>query len=769
LLSVPVLGFSSKDTPYHVLSEKGASQDADRISLWPLYYHDSTSTSVVWPFFSSGDDYLGICPFFSKRGRHTVDSFSLLWPFCSIDLQAGEGWAFPCCWTSDSFTLFPLFWHSDAADVLFPLFGHHAKGGRDTYWGACGLTGFKSVGGSLSDAWLFPAFYASSDTFLSLPFHHFTSHGLSYEGSLAGLVGWTRRGSELESSWAFPLYYANDDLFLSLPCVVGSKGWIAGLGLAGAINGTSWCLPLYLKTDKSFHTPLLSWALDDSDQFFSLPFISWWSDKDAVVLAGLGGWTASGNWLLPLYLKTVNWLHTPLFSWALDDSNRFFSLPGLSLWSDNEAFLLAGLGGWTADYNWLLPLYLKTEKWLHTPVFSWALDDSDHFFSLPVLSSWSDNEAFLLAGLGGWTTDSNWLLPLYLKTATWMHTPVFSWALDDSNRFFSLPLLSWADPHEATFLLGLAGWRSTSSWLLPAYVQTKRSFLSLPYCRMQSADEKKTSHVLPWALSGWTVNGTGEVTDCRLLLFLAGRDTEPGGDYSEWAIPFYSRKPNEFLSLVYGSYVRNGTTNTWWGLPLFGTRSGNVNGFWCVPFASYEEGFDFDEMRKRLDSPTLPDGLSWYQCVYTNEVGATEKVSRPRTGNWSTSGLTTLLWSWDERVVDSAIGPHGERLGMYDEFNLSSLLYLWNSTERRDVVFDVETRQKVRERHRSESSLLWRLWHRTEEDGNVSVDVFPGFSYDRRTNGYEKTSFLWRVFRYENDPARGVNLDVLFIPFRRCE
>ena len=49
----------------------------------------------------------------------------------------------------------------------------------------------------------------------------------------------------------------------------------------------------------------------------------------------------------------------------------------------------------------------------------------------------------------------------------------------------------------------------------------------------------------------------------------------------------------------------------------------------------------------------------------------------------------------------------------------------------------------------------------------MSLDVFPGFTYDSKTNGYSKTSFLWRFFRYENDPEKGRKVDLLFIPVWR--
>jgi len=47
------------------------------------------------------------------------------------------------------------------------------------------------------------------------------------------------------------------------------------------------------------------------------------------------------------------------------------------------------------------------------------------------------------------------------------------------------------------------------------------------------------------------------------------------------------------------------------------------------------------------------------------------------------------------------------------------------------------------------------------------VDIFPAFTYDHKTDGLKKTSFLWRFFRYEQAANKEKKLDLLFIPLRR--
>ena len=74
---------------------------------------------------------------------------------------------------------------------------------------------------------------------------------------------------------------------------------------------------------------------------------------------------------------------------------------------------------------------------------------------------------------------------------------------------------------------------------------------------------------------------------------------------------------------------------------------------------------------------------------------------------------------------------------------------------------------KVKGTSFEEASVLLKVWHRAEKNGDVSLDVFPGFTYDAKKNGYRKTSFLWRLFRYENDPEQGRKVDLFFIPVWR--
>ena len=79
---------------------------------------------------------------------------------------------------------------------------------------------------------------------------------------------------------------------------------------------------------------------------------------------------------------------------------------------------------------------------------------------------------------------------------------------------------------------------------------------------------------------------------------------------------------------------------------------------------------------------------------------------------------------------------------------------MWSS--RHEKIADV--------RECSKCSFLWLLWRCEDRDGDVSLDIFPGITYDTKKDGYMKMSFLWRFFRYENVPDGKTSVDLFFLP-----
>jgi hypothetical protein len=113
---------------------------------------------------------------------------------------------------------------------------------------------------------------------------------------------------------------------------------------------------------------------------------------------------------------------------------------------------------------------------------------------------------------------------------------------------------------------------------------------------------------------------------------------------------------------------------------------------------------------------------------------------------WSHGYNRTVTFAGTRRTTDEATE------------NRSVLLFLYDSElEHRPA----ENHEYVRRR------VLWHLWHYERLNGDVSMDLFPAITWDRRKDGFSKTSFLWRLFRYEKNPATGTKLDILFIPLMR--
>ena len=42
--------------------------------------------------------------------------------------------------------------------------------------------------------------------------------------------------------------------------------------------------------------------------------------------------------------------------------------------------------------------------------------------------------------------------------------------------------------------------------------------------------------------------------------------------------------------------------------------------------------------------------------------------------------------------------------------------------------------------------VLWHLWHYERLNGDVSVDLFPGITYDCRNDGFKRYAWLWRFW-----------------------
>ena len=149
--------------------------------------------------------------------------------------------------------------------------------------------------------------------------------------------------------------------------------------------------------------------------------------------------------------------------------------------------------------------------------------------------------------------------------------------------------------------------------------------------------------------------------------------------------------------------------------------------------------------------------------------------------------ILSLMSRWNSlHATSSALKPIS--ITAFSDFGN---FFAYKSENSRTVKFDAKSREKLSDEENGESgifcnffwhskheaskgheydmkSILWRFWHYEKLNGDVTVDSFPFFTYDSKTNGYSKTSLCWRLFRNEYDPKTNKrSVDFLFVPVWR--
>jgi hypothetical protein len=300
-------------------------------------------------------------------------------------------------------------------------------------------------------------------------------------------------------------------------------------------------------------------------------------------------------------------------------------------------------------------------------------------------------------------------------------------------------------------------------------------------------------------LSGAQWSTRAEKRSWHALAWLAGSkfDAE-GGENSQWAFPFFFRSENRnFYSVPY-SWNGGGmsTTNRYFACGLAGAVSGDREGWRLFPL--YDGGKDavYERRYAYLDMERLPDEIEIRDAVSTNwtwnagakrrEVLSLEPVKEGTFFHASDKADICLMLD-DDHDITGQLPPKGKEYMITHVHNQGNVL-AYRFEGRRSVRFDINTRRKISDVENGESSLffllynasyrmdrtantlfrsrkvLLKLWDWEEENGDVSLDVFPGFTYDSKRNGGWKASFLWRLFRCEKDSNGAARLHLFFIP-----
>lgn len=484
----------------------------------------------------------------------------------------------------------------------------------------------------------------------------------------------------------------------------------------------------------------------------------------------------------------------PLMSFDLAGGNPSWVGP---FWKNGASGGIFPLTWWGPEGSGVLPLYgyhsgTDGTEFISIP-FSRAADRngrSRRVVVLPVLSGWRDNElggtdVDLALGVVSWTTDSNGVVRSHSVV------PLYEW--DTVKGEYNALLLAqyhrgkpgYGPSHmvlpfyevdgrkrECDVLFGLGGgqWDAagggTNHWAIPFYSCQPREHTFLCPLFYKSPD----SFWLPWLLSG--VNKGGHEGVFLLGLWGYNVETNPANALAPYAVSH-----------------------------------------WSLPAYYSSRGFDSDRVRGLLDHPdpaVFHDPATWGHrasaktCdpTYRNSwivvpllTAGNEKLTVcgdvVRTTPEPTNKLARAIWDdqpGEVRSRDFAIAPTG-RVDVRLERTYGTF-FLHKGRNRRFVSYEGDRRIRDSEAYawyalpvlgevsgsrsrldgtsRKTRRFLYRLYDYEEENGAVTLDIFPGFTHVSRPDGFTSSAFLWRLFRWRHDPATGEKaLDLLYIPCYR--
>lgn len=802
----------------------------DRVALWPLFYYREPAASLLWPVgeYVKGDGF-ALRPLFSihdmtNENRRLVN---VLWPLYQHDNADDSSRLLPFFWSDDYFVGFPLYWHfgkkDGCSDLLFPLWWYERVADDRSLCTLLGLAGYSDRGARRSNR-LLPLWYYERDTaettFLSLPWSQYkNASGDAWQ--LAFPLFFNRHvGDERAFVTLLGGRYASAD----------SSGWVAPLLLSGGRYGTrdadTWLLAGLSHWGRhgdarSSHLFPLYYAASDGDRhtFLSLP----WS---RVREADGDGWQLvppvyfgrrdheSSLTLSPLYCASrdkdggKSWELVPPVYFHRDDGDRHLTLtPLYSAGRDDHE---------GSSWNTLLPLYYS-ERDRDGSFFATLLGghrsgtDGDDWLIYPLLT-WnsrhgSTNDFWALAPLAHFRSapegGSSHVFPLYYRNAvsgSFLSLPYARWAEPASTNTLIPPLLSLRtagpDRDELWLLGGLgrlsSGPKARASYLLPLYYGNAQTGLRLSplYCSWKDGDGRTT--LIPPLLSSVTKSGDG-TTDVNALLGLVGGEWNASQTVSHRVLPLYAYARSNYFYTPVAGQSRGIETNTYYLTPLLGTSSSrDESSFWLFPLYNRTDSTKNDDYRSRFlwafNRRAGQTSRSTFFPLYGYDNHGPITDDPPDAKPYARQGrdFLCLPWCWytDERTHTAAKGAAAPSLH-YDTYshgafplwsyrrnrspasgtreNTSVLLLLYDSKRETSPLSGAPGGTNDYRRQR----VLWHVWHYEKLNGDVSVDMLPGITYDAKTDGFRQYSMLWRLFRWQRDAEGKRKLDLLFLPLIR--
>jgi hypothetical protein len=508
----------------------------------------------------------------------------------------------------------------------------------------------------------------------------------------------------------------------------------------------------------------------------------------------------------------------PIYSvYGLDQSNRQFN----ALWPLVQFDYRTGRKHvfpvyWSSNSFSVFPLY-----WHHHDPWGqgssrdalypfYSLSRSPNHFSLyspwPLVRQWSNKEDGVSGSMAlplYWNeTDRTgsrfYSLPYWSRTETngsyWRLIPPFYYeAVCGSETVMATPLFAHGNRHgnEWNAVIPLVYWN-----------KSEHTLISPLWASWRMLDDKRV--VAPWAASWYT---TGPVHDDLWLLGGLAHASWGPNPKSHHVFPFYYRSAwdKTFLTPLFG-WDKSGDGFFYPVTPLAGVYTGPESGSWVFPFYSYSRETNSGDLSERFlvlggykKRPQYDH--SWIIPLYSLwNYGPLETSPDPALlrSNYDSRRYGTEFWSfpfcWYENqcrvslehfvtnnpVTDLAqtnsqlVRRYSYKTGAFPLWsynrqttpsqNLSSVkatagLVLY------DYQHEAHTGQGTNDYTRAR--VLWRLYHYERSNGDVSIDLFPGGTYDKKADGAKKVSFLWHLFRYERAANGAKKLDLLFLPVMR--
>jgi hypothetical protein len=567
---------------------------------------------------------------------------------------------------------------------------------------------------------LWPIFEKSPDHLTIRPLY--AVHGLEAKRPVHTLLWPLGRFDPGQDEYRFFPFFWDDDSFTLFPVY-----WHSGTPFAGDGLHALWPLWIYSRRPAgSGHRTILNlaWPLlrferspwGKSNMFFPLFYAE-----------SKSGWSL---FVSPLYFSNKgnhkNIQGVPLLlSWRerLPEHDTLRVLWPLSRFSSGK----------DAQSSYVFPLWSHDPRRgrLLTPFYMKGGDGETRWMAVPPLFYREEGagESMWVTLLGGMRCreDGGWLV-----------TPFYAdWRRGEDERVTTVPpLLSWkmqnGDMNQLYILAGLArinlGPAEGPSHLFPLWFRNPatESFFTPLWAGWKQGTT--THRMIPLLLSAWKTEASG-AKHSSYLGGLGGRSLNAAGEtQASRLLPFWAQKEGAyFFTPLYGRDEpgKAGSFHYWFS-PLVGSYRNQQRGGWLFPL---------------------------FHRKVENESGHGRTRVLWATRRWNAQGHKTSIFPfW--RSKETVYGDNGPRLR---ENNILWRLY----DSRSESGGGDKAHDYVRRR------ILWRVWHYERLNGDVSVDALPFITYDRKTDGFKRVSFLGRVFRYQKNADGGKSLDLLFIPLRR--